>query len=678
MRQIQLPKISLPTFSGGQLEWEGFRDLFRSLVGDVTDLPPVQKLQYLKASLTGEAAAIVASVELNDKGYELAWTELTSRYNNKRVLLSTHMRAFLNSAAIAKPCSTEIKRLISDALRARRAFASLERPTDDDWFVHITVEKLDSSTRLLWEASLQTSDEFPTFRELQDFLHTRIRALDAATPKPLPVSAVGSKTPDRKGKVNALATSASEERKASKRCSLCQGNHAFNYCPRFEALSVPQRREHVKKQGACFNCLRLKHGASNCPSGSRCLRCQGKHHTMLHNSDESSPASTDTSEGVTTTESQAKPKDAPSTSAIQSNVAALTATSRRQILLSTALATCPSADGKSVVIRALLDSGSEATFVSERVAQALRLPRRRVRIPLSGIQVASSGVVYHSVALTLGSPRDAELQVRLPAALVLPKLTSTLPSRRMTRGDWPHLDGLALADPRFDQPAGVDAILGADAYGILLREGLKMGPAGAPCAQATALGWVLMGQASKPEPTTADQSVSALHVATADVDLNRALQRFWALEELETAPIPTPEDDYCESLFATTHTRDTRGRYTLRLPHRRDPPLKLGNNRREALNIFVRSESRLRRNPCIRRMYTDFMDEYKTLGHMELIPATEQHREDAYYLPHHAVFKTTDEETKIRVVFNASHRTHTGVSLNDPLSQGPNCSRSSG
>ncbi|XP_070167756.1 uncharacterized protein [Polyergus mexicanus] len=673
MRQIQLPKISLPTFSGEQLDWESFRDLFRSLVGDVPDLAPVQKLQYLKASLTGEAAAIVTSVELSDKGYEMAWTELTSRYNNKRVLLTTHMRAFLNSAAIVKPSSTEIKRLISVALQARRSFASLQRPVDhwDDWFVHVTVEKLDSSSRLFWEASLQTSDEFPTFGQLQDFLHTRIRALDAASLKPMSAPAVATKAPDRKGKVNALTTSASGEQKSFKRCSLCQGTHAFNYCSRFKALSVPQRREHVKKQGACFNCLRLKHGVSSCPSGSRCLRCQGKHHSMLHNSDDSSHASTDAGESVTTAETQAKAKDAPSTTAIHSNVAALAAASRRQILLSTALATCFNDQGRSVVIRALLDSGSEATFLSERVAQALRLPRRRVHVPVAGIQGAPSGVVYHSVALTVGSPRDAGLQVRLPAALVLPRLTAMLPSRKVTRGDWPHLNGLALADPRFDQPAGVDAILGADAYGLLLREGLKTGPAGAPSAQATALGWVLMGQASNPVPATTDRGVSALHVATADVDLNRALQRFWTLEEVEATPILTPEDDYCESLFATTHARDTHGRYTLRLPRRQEPQLKLGNNRYEALNIFVRSESRLRRNPCTLRLYTDFMDEYKALGHMELVPATELYREDAYYLPHHAVFKTTGEENKIRVVFNASHRTDTGVSLNDTLLAGP-------
>lgn len=98
LKQIQLPKINLPTFNGDQLAWEGFRDLFKSLVHDVVGLAPTQKLQYLKSSLTWEAAAVVASIEISSDGYALAWDELVARYDNRRVLLATHMRALLSSS----------------------------------------------------------------------------------------------------------------------------------------------------------------------------------------------------------------------------------------------------------------------------------------------------------------------------------------------------------------------------------------------------------------------------------------------------------------------------------------------------------------------------------------------------------------------------------------------------
>lgn len=67
------------------------------------------------------------------------------------------------------------------------------------------------------------------------------------------------------------------------------------------------------------------------------------------------------------------------------------------------------------------------------------------------------------------------------------------------------------------------------------------------------------------------------------------------------------------------------------------------------------------------------MQEYKDLGHMRevsdhLIPNLSS---PYCYLPHHAVYKETSTTTKLRVVFDGSCKTSTGVSLNDVLMIGP-------
>lgn len=167
----------------------------------------------------------------------------------------------------------ELKRLISAALHAKRAFESLGRPVEHwDWFVHVVVEKLDSLSRLFWEASLQTSTEFPIFTQLQDFLQTRTRALDMACFGSSNAASV-SKSQERKGKVNALTTAAAGAIGTGRHCPICQAGHLFSYCSRFKELPISQRREYAKKQGACFNCLKTKHNVANCPSGVMCLRC---------------------------------------------------------------------------------------------------------------------------------------------------------------------------------------------------------------------------------------------------------------------------------------------------------------------------------------------------------------------------------------------------------------------
>lgn len=46
-------------------------------------------------------------------------------------------------------------------------------------------------------------------------------------------------------------------------------------------------------------------------------------------------------------------------------------------------------------------------------------------------------------------------------------------------------------------------------------------------------------------------------------------------------------------------------------------------------------------------------------------------KNDGYFIPHHGIFKKTYNQGKIRVVFDASAKTDTGVSLNDVQYIGP-------
>lgn len=69
--------------------------------------------------------------------------------------------------------------------------------------------------------------------------------------------------------------------------------------------------------------------------------------------------------------------------------------------------------------------------------------------------------------------------------------------------------------------------------------------------------------------------------------------------------------------------------------------------------------------------YHKFMDEILSLDHMEKIPPEQIEVENYYYLPHHAVFKESSTTTKLRVVFDASCKTKSGISLNDNLMVGP-------
>ncbi|GJQ72036.1 hypothetical protein Trydic_g14402 [Trypoxylus dichotomus] len=75
-------------------------------------------------------------------------------------------------------------------------------------------------------------------------------------------------------------------------------------------------------------------------------------------------------------------------------------------------------------------------------------------------------------------------------------------------------------------------------------------------------------------------------------------------------------------------------------------------------------------NPQLKEMYTNFMEEYETLGHMTKLESVDNTK-PCYYLPHHGVFKESSLTTKLRVVFDASAPSSSGFSLNDIQLVGP-------
>ncbi|XP_026828429.1 uncharacterized protein LOC113562648 [Ooceraea biroi] len=172
---VRLPKISLPSFSGKYEEWLPFHDMFIAIVHDNKALNNIQRFQYLRASLSGDAASLIAALEISDSNYAVAWDILRQRYDNKRVIIQTHIRGIMDLPAMVKENSKELRQISDGACRHILALKALKRPVDywDDLLVYILSSKLDSVTAKEWQSSLKNG-EIPTFKQFTEFVsHTR-------------------------------------------------------------------------------------------------------------------------------------------------------------------------------------------------------------------------------------------------------------------------------------------------------------------------------------------------------------------------------------------------------------------------------------------------------------------------------------------------------------------------
>ncbi|XP_015375590.1 PREDICTED: uncharacterized protein LOC107170085 [Diuraphis noxia] len=130
------------------------------------------------------------------------------------------------------------------------------------------------------------------------------------------------------------------------------------------------------------------------------------------------------------------------------------------------------------------------------------------------------------------------------------------------------------------------------------------------------------------------------------------------------------EEKEVVSHFQKTATRNDDGRFVLQLPIKANAN-KLEDSVTMATSRFMSVERRIQKDPYLHTEYIKFMQEYLEMGHIQEVCSELSIPLNAYYLPHRAVQKTSSLTKKVRVIFYASARSSSGISLNDILMRGP-------
>ncbi|UYV79060.1 hypothetical protein LAZ67_17000972 [Cordylochernes scorpioides] len=222
-----------------------------------------------------------------------------------------------------------------------------------------------------------------------------------------------------------------------------------------------------------------------------------------------------------------------------------------------------------------------------------------------------------------------------------------------------------LADPNFDKTSPIDLVIGADLAPFLYTGKLRFQNHPGPTACSSKLGWILSGNVSSSE--TGNNYISLCSTSQGDDNL----RQFFELESVPAALPLTKEEKSCGDIYDKNFCISTDGRYSVGLPFKSVP--NLGDSRQNAMKGFLALERKLHKSSNLLQQYKDFMMEYLSLNHMELIPKIERDKpsDKCYYIPHHCVLREQSSTTKLRVVFDASCKTSNNYSLNEFLHTGP-------
>lgn len=178
------------------------------------------------------------------------------------------------------------------------------------------------------------------------------------------------------------------------KCHVCEESHRLFNCKKFLSWDIKTRYEFVKSKKLCFVCLNKRYGFGNsCPSEKRCDKCNKSHHNVLHYENSGFKGGDSKSNFVREIPpyvpiNMQKTFDEPSTSNAHTGVvleANIHVPEKSQTLLSTAMIYLSDDEGNLHLCRALLDSGSDANFMTSKCAKKLNLVIEDTCMSLTGI-----------------------------------------------------------------------------------------------------------------------------------------------------------------------------------------------------------------------------------------------------------------------------------------------------
>ncbi|XP_052757764.1 uncharacterized protein LOC128202232 [Galleria mellonella] len=643
--KTKLPAIQMSIFSGNYVEYVAFQSLFTSLIHNDLTLDNVQKLYYLRSYLKNEPYDLIKNLPLTASSYDQARQLLDERYNNRYRIVNEHIGQLLDLPALVKSTPENIRDFVASLKQTLAALQNLDVKVEtwDPIIVCILNRKLDTYTARSYQMEKDTAEEH-SVKHFIEYLEKRALALENAAPS--------TAMPSTKAKGLLINLAAAGEKAVT--CHYCKSNnHKLFSCNTFKFITSVERYKFCKDNKLCLICLNKHNG--KCKFHFKCDQCKKAHNSLVHHDE--------CDEGP---------------------VSLLSKGHDSNVLLPTVKVKLFTKDKKTIIVKAILDTGSQASLATSKLIQQLGLTPTPNNTNIIGVGNAQNNIRY-CIPLNIHSVNSS---FNMTANFyVVEKITCKHPQTKLDIRQLKLPPNIVLADDQFNVPSEINLLMGADIFFHVIMPNEPERPWSrnlhrplpsqddiTPCIINTRFGYIIGG--SMLEYQQASKQVTSLLCIKCDPEINDNIKSFW---EAESVPQTFSEDQSEQELAETIFQNSVElidDRFQVNLPLKvEDNEIHnyLGNSFVLAWHRFLRLERRLQKNINLLSEYNKFIHEYVELGHGDFINFDfyDFDKDAVYFLPHHAVINESSKTTRTRVVFDASMKTDKKVSLNDLLLNGP-------
>ena len=528
IENMSLHQAEPTVFSGDPLKYASWQISFHTLVeSKVRDQRKL--LYYLYKYTSGEVQELVNAYISTDsvEAYKDAKEALEERYGNVYVIEST-LKERLKSWPTIKVGEIIGLRNFADFLKkcevVKASTQGLNGLDDSDKIISL-LRKLPAHIVHKWndyafkyvEGTSRNSGSYPGFKDFVKFITEQARQAAFAAPT-LQVERQDRVSERPKYKeapstrnVRSFATEATivnnhrDKNAKTYTCIYCNQAHTLSMCDRFISLPVKERKPFVNENRLCYNCLRSGHTAKFCRDPNRCRICNGFHHTLMH--EERVPFERRVPENRVETRggiSQNEREQANQAIVNKINASEDNASYRAQALILPIWVYSHDFPEKRILIYAMVDNQSNATFIKESLFERLNLAGSPVDLnikTISGTEFARSIKCKNLILQGLRSNEKIQLRSSYVRKDIVADRAS-IPSKEIAR-KYEHLhevcDEMISEIPMLD----IEMLIGLDCPEAIEPLRVITGDKGTPFGFQSRLGWGIVGIT----PETSNNSV---------------------------------------------------------------------------------------------------------------------------------------------------------------------------
>uniref|UniRef100_A0A914V113 Integrase catalytic domain-containing protein n=1 Tax=Plectus sambesii TaxID=2011161 RepID=A0A914V113_9BILA len=498
-------------------------------------------------------------------------------------------------------------------------------------------------------------------------------------------------------------------------CAFCGESHYNDLCVKYNTLRARQGK--VKEKGLCFQCLRSGHVTAECRITRPCAYCRGSHNRALcarqlqqkignPSSEQPITQKTSTTNGEKTTSN--KPINAhalveeieyeeESQGEMEENVMLETsiATQGKQqaaqrknqvVLLMAKTEVCNPAEQESAqMAHIFFDSGSQRSFITQRLAEKLKLKVQREE-NLSVFTFAAKKPQQLKAPLVQFGVTFKDGTVKIIQASALEMLTNKLQRQALKSEDlqlFKQFSSNDMADELTSKNEAVvpDILIGSDYFWEFLepKEKIKC-PSGLYLIPSKV--GLLIGGKREVERMSEDVDIYTLLTPTEDNwSFNQkneeakapitSVEEFWSLESIGIKDSPETKDDDLALQQLNETIEFENGRYNVKWPWKSECP-QLPDNYWLCHGRLKSLMRRFSREAELLKKYDDIIQDQFAKEIIEKVGEETETGPIQHYLPHHPVITPMKTTTKVRIVYDASAKVKKDSnSLNDCLYRGP-------